>query len=125
MVQYPAHLRDVGTPRSPVHSLHLKGQVGVHCCQLADGDAVGEVSSPRETEKDLIAAIQLAVRWPGWALKSLLWAGTAEGWVPQASSPGQFPSQLITVSSPPAHWVNEQGWAQQEPQLLCPRAALE
>lgn len=26
--------------------VHLQGQVGVHCCQLADRDAVGEVSSP-------------------------------------------------------------------------------
>lgn len=65
-----------------MHSLHLQGQVGVHCCQLADRDAVGEVSSPRETEKDLTAEIQLAVRWPGWAPKSLLWAG----WAPQDSS---------------------------------------
>lgn len=45
---------------SPVHSLHLQGQVGVHCCELVDRDAVGEVSSPRDTERalDLSTAFQ-------------------------------------------------------------------
>lgn len=50
---------------SPVHSLHLQGQVGVHRRELADRDAVGEVPGPRDTENALDPTAASQVARPG------------------------------------------------------------
>lgn len=54
---------------SPVHSLHLQGHVGVHGCELVHRDAVGEISTSRDTEKSVRPhrshETARAARWDG------------------------------------------------------------